>query len=136
VSDYIQSEAGEMAGRIYYRVCYGVTLYDPDGQEVSSTQAHEAALYTDIETARRAQDMFYKGCVDELRHKTDQRRRPCLHGKAHCYIEAVTGVSDDTPDGRVMDESELPADLRSKIVESHRILYIDGGASVRDTPHW
>ena len=96
IADYLQREKEHMEKRIFFKIFYGIKSFNSDGSEKPYDTAESGALYTKIESAIENQKIWFDGMCEEMRRHNPQRRKT---EQAFCYIQAISGVSDDTPDG-------------------------------------
>lgn len=76
------------------------------------------ALYTNLETAIENQKFWFDGMCEEMRHHHTERRKT---EQAFCYIQVVSGVTDDTPEGEDAYDS-LNAEMLKKIDATYMTL--------------
>ena len=96
VTEYLQKEEETLSKRIFFRICYGIKSFNSDGSERPHDTMISGTLYVSIEEALNHQEFWFDGMCEELkRHSPRQRQKE----QAFCYIEAITGITDNTPDG-------------------------------------
>lgn len=111
--DYLDKRDAEWRGQIFYRIYYGIAKYDSQGHELAPRdEMYAAELFRDVDIAISHQQWWLDQMVNEVKsHQWERRRKE----KAWCCIRAITGVTDETPDGEVAEWDTLPDAIKDKL---------------------
>lgn len=118
---------GHMENRIFFKIFYGIKSFNADGSERPYDTAESGALYTELETAIENQKFWFDGMCNEMAHHHVSRRKT---EQAFSYIQAITGVSDDNPDGKDAFDL-LDDDTKKRLNAADLVMY---GRDIKD--HW
>ena len=121
VREWLNTHGYEFAAidrRVFYRIYYGIKAFNSDGTErAGNNEMCTGALYTRLDTAIQNQKFWFDGMCEEMRRHNPRRRKS---EQAFCYIQAVTGITDDDETG--VDAYDLLKDDQKKKLDAAHLV--------------
>lgn len=80
---------------ILFRVCYGIKQFNPNGTE----RPHDSSvseMFSNLDDAIAEAKQCFDAECEEMKCHFYQRRKT---EQAFAYVEAISGITDDEPDG-------------------------------------
>lgn len=133
VDDFLDGRKKELQNKIFFKVYYGIKFFNANGSERPYDTACTGAFYATIDKAIEAQKFWFDGMCEELKARCTPKKKPPFHGQAFSYIQAVTSVSDDNPDGDDVPWDQLDKDTQTKLNAADLKLDSD---NIEYTEHW
>lgn len=80
---------------ILFRVCYGIKQFNLNGTE-RPHDTNLSEMFANLDDAIAEARRWFDAECEEMKHHFYQRRK---QEQAFAYVEAISGITDDEPDG-------------------------------------